>query len=424
MSRIVVILVSILMVFVLGGGVAAALGMVGDPIAVWDADDRTYATDVVFNQEHGEYLILFTSYHTGSSDIYARRVATDGALLSWFVVAGGPTESVEGARAVYNPSREEYFIAWHKSQILGTGGDILVRTVSWDGASMSPIVGTVTDLDDQGRPDVAYNSVDDEYLVVYGNYWEEEKNDIAAQRLRTTDLTLLAWEAVASDSADDRENARVAYNVGENNYLIAYTRGQSAISGKIVPADLAGLSSAPEIEILGASGLQVSEMIGLAASVTEYLVTWDYSLLSGRTTRARRVTSAGVPQGPADGFLVFDGLQSFTRIGPTEVSHGSYDSFVLAWDAENNVADLYDVDGAVVRPGNDVTTSGPLIVAGGAAHQFSSRIACADTGQCLVVYSDEETQNDVNIRARFFRPIVFASGFESGDTSSWSSSNP
>jgi hypothetical protein len=413
-----------LVMLAVGGTAAEAIEVLSDPIAVWDDDENNWVSDVVYNPEQGEFLVLFVNYHPDSCDIFARRIANDGTVLSWFAVSGAAGEYHRDARAAYNPDRDEYLVVWTREQDTGTRDDIFVRTVSWNGGSMGPVLGTAVDAEDQVDPDVAYNYLDGEYLVVYHNQWDFEYNDIAAQRLQASDLSLQAWENVASGSAEHRRSPRVAYHGGENNYLIAYTRDQDGISAKIAAADLAGVSAAPEITIIDAPGCLISYSLGLAVGPSEYLVAWTHrDVASEITVRARRVTIAGLPLGPAAGFLVNDGLEGWASYTSIEVSYGSYGDFVLAWDAVNLLSTWYDVDGAVVHPGSDATSAGPVTVEGGLGTQASCSIDCAPSGQCLVAYSDDYTQGvqtDLDVRARMFRPVVFGDGFESGDSSGWS----
>jgi hypothetical protein len=155
---------------------------------------------------------------------------------------------------------------------------------------------------------------------------------------------------------------------------------------------------------------------------------WNHQdVASEVTVRARRVTAAGLPVGPGEGFLVNDGLQGWASGTAIEISYGSYGNFVLAWDAVNLLSDWYDVDGAVVHPGSDATSAGSVTVAAGLGTQAACSIDCAPSGWCLVAYSDDHTQGvqaDYDVRAKLFRPAMFSGGFEGGDLSDWSATFP
>ena len=160
-----------------------------------------------------------------------------------------------------------------------------------------------------------------------------------------------------------------------------------------------------------------------------YLVAWkEDSLMTSLppAVRALRVSPTGVPDGPANGFLVSDdGLVSWQAYDRVSVSSGLHEHFVLAWNADPLT--FYDVDGAAVAQGSFTVAAGPVTVAEGMGNQMNPSLDCAMIGSCLVAYSDDYTQGvqlDLDIRARLFRPVVFADRFETGDVSAWSTSVP
>jgi hypothetical protein len=413
-------------VLVVFGGSAAALDVVSDPIAVWDDDVYNRVTDVVYNPQHDEYLILFHNIRAVSSDIYARRVASDGTVLSWFAVVAGAGEKHIDAQASYCPTQDEYLVVWTRQQDTGTKDDVLARTVFWNGSSMGPIFSVVADADHQRAPDVAYNQFDDEYLVVYHNHWGGGLEDVAAQRIRASDGAFLSWANIATGSVD-RHYPHVAYFAETNSFLIAYTLDQKGIYAKVASANLAGVSVAPEIVIRfdpGLPGLVISFPLGVAAGPGGYLVAWQEKS-SFTSVRARRVNPAGEPLGPADGFLVSDSMSAWSWGDTVGASSGLYGNFVLAWAADLPTFD--DVEGAVVGPDADVVSAGPLIVSNEAHNQTSPALDCAASGACLVAYRDDDSQGaqaDFDVRARLFRPVVFSDRFETGNLSPWSSSVP
>lgn len=411
------------LVLVVGAGGAVALDVSSEPIVVWDDDEENFVTDVVYNPAHDEYLVLFANYRADSIDIYARRVAGDGTVLSWFAVVWGAGEEHLGARAAYCPSRDEYLVVWTRQQDTGTKDDILARTVFWHGGTMGPIFAVVDDADHQRNPDVAYNPTDDEYLVVYNNQWGGGLEDVAAQRVRASDGALLSWANIATGPTNNRHYPRVVYRGEENQYLIVYTLDQSGIYAKLAAANLSGVSVAPEIVVREDPAVFISWYLGLASGRGGYLVAWkEVSSTTSPSVRALRVSPTGVPDGPADGFLVSDyGLGAWQAYEGVSVSTGLHENFVLAWNADPFT--FYDVDGAVVTQGYFTVATGPVIVADGTGNQMSPSLDCAAVGSCLVAYSDDHahgTPTDDEVRARLFRPVIFSDRFETGDFAAWS----
>ena len=85
----------------------------------------------------------------------------------------------------------------------------------------APLIGSPFNIStgsiDEVLPAVAYNPVDQEYLVVWENI-RSGQNDIYAQRI-SEQGNFLSWFAVA-----DGENPAVAYNPKNNTYLVVYER--------------------------------------------------------------------------------------------------------------------------------------------------------------------------------------------------------
>jgi hypothetical protein len=291
---------------------------------------------------------------------------------------------------------------------------------------MGPVFSVVADADHQRAPDVAYNHFDDEYLVVYHNQWGGGLEDVAAQRIRASDGAFLSWANIATGFGN-RHYPHVAYFGDANSFLIAYTLDQKGIYAKVASANLAGVSVAPEIVIRfdpGLPGLAISFPLGVSAGPGGYLVTWQEKS-SFTSVRARRVNPAGEPLGAADGFLVSDSMSAWSWGDPVGASSGLHGNFVLAWAADLPTFD--DVEGAVVGPEADGVSAGPLIVSNEAHNQTAPALDCAASGACLVAYTDDDnqgTQTDFEVRARFFRPVVFVDRFETGNLLPWSSSVP
>jgi hypothetical protein len=400
--------------------------VVGSPIEVWSDAADNHVRDVVYNPENDEYLVLIENNWGGSDDIYAQRVDSDGTLLTWFSVITGAGESHVEPSAAYNPARDEYLVVWCRRGGTGTDDDILARTVAWNGSSMGSVINIDVGAGYQQDPDVAYNSTDDEYLVVYDTYWTPSGlEEVSAVRVRASDGSIPGSATVASDLSDTRQYAHVAYNSADNTFLIAYTVDNARVASKLAAADLTGVGSATEREIRSDAD-SVSGDLGLAVGPSQFLVAWNENASGGTpgTIRARRVSLAGVPLGPTDGFVVSPGLYSWSWRDSVGIGWGLFGSFVLAWDT-HDASDLDDLAGTVIRPGADGTSMETVAVCDVTPGQFYSAIDCAPSGACLVAYTEDDTVGgDTDIKAKLFRPVPFADDFETGVCSMWSRASP
>jgi hypothetical protein len=71
-----------------------------------------YVPAVAANWVRGEYLVVWHNlWPNGRRDIYARRVAQNGRLLSWFAVSDLPNSCLQPAVA-YDAANAQYLVVW------------------------------------------------------------------------------------------------------------------------------------------------------------------------------------------------------------------------------------------------------------------------------------------------------------------------
>jgi hypothetical protein len=383
----------------------------GPFITIWEDGLGNYEPAVAYNSQHDEYLVVwYTKQGPNTWDIWARRVSGDGSLKSWFNVATGASKRWEPAVA-YSPVQDEYLIVY-TFEVGASDYDILATRVKWDGSWKSAEFVIMNPSGIQWTPSVAYNSQNDEYLVVYANVWASGTHDIAAQRV-DGDGTLLSWRNIASSATELRSVPDVAYNAARNEYLIAYSHMQGSILtqndiyGRVATANLGDLSP-QEIHICDNNRDQ--GRLAVAAGPDEYLVAWlDGVFGSGQDdVFARRLSGdGGVPLGPADGFPIaqFAPASSFWP----DAAYSPIYGYVVTWHSWNATY-LEDVYAGCVSSGQDQVSGIPFGMNGGmGSSQRNAAVACASTGGFLVATEDDLdwttwTPADYEIRGSFALP--------------------
>jgi len=370
----------------------------GPFIDIWTNDPVDNTTpDVAFAIHHGEFLVTWQNEHLAMTDIYARRVAEDGSLKSWFSVISTPWWN-QGPAIAYTPMQDIYLIAYdYSGPPPNTTSDVRGRFVGWDGGYLFPEMPIRVESGTQYNAAVAYNSQDDEFLVVYENWWANGLRDIAAQRIKASTGALASWRNIATGTGEWRFDPSVAYNEARNEYLITYTHSPSAsqfdgdILGKVATANLGVLSS--EIQI--ASGARDQRSSTVAAGPDEYLVVWsdgdastnDYDLYG------RRVSGEGIPLGSPGGFVISSSTATNRREDP-DVAFDGRCGYLVAWSyAEGGSPgwppSVQDVYGARVAVGQDSIAGSEFAIDDGSALQSHPAVACSPWGQCLVVEQDK-----------------------------------
>jgi hypothetical protein len=380
----------------------------GDLITIFEDSVNNVSPAVAYNTLHDEYLVVWHNYRPVTTDIYARRVGSNGAVKSWFCVATVDGETYNYPAVAYSPAQDQYLIVYvHESS--GTDYDIKAKRLSWNGGLMSEEFVIIDDADKQWLPAVAYNSVDDEYLVVYNNWWAGGLRDIAAQRVRASDGALLSWRNIATGAGGDGKSRLfpdVAYNASRNEYLIAYSYEHSAsaydIYATVASANLGTLSS--ELHIVDDADFQ--DRVALAAGPDEYLAVWEDGpsyVVSPvyRTIGARRLTGAGTLEPP---MVIVDETDEVHE--RPDVGYRGIWGYLTTWLFEFAYGDE-NVLGRCVRSGQNEPAGGRFAIDDRGGDQDEAALTCAPSGDCLVVYQDDwntGAEIDPEIRGRLAGP--------------------
>jgi hypothetical protein len=369
--------------------------IVGKQIDIWTDGVTNTGTAVAYNSNHDEYLVVWTIWQDSyTHDIWARRVGGDGSLVGpgRFNVATGSGELREDPAVAYNPVQDEYLVVYTK-WYTGTTftSDILAKRVSWNGGWISSEIPISQAVDEQVTPAVTYNSTDDEYLVVYTNQWIGGPYDIYARRVRGSDGVLLTSSAVASGSGTDRVLPSVAYSTaaygGNGGYLITYVCEDTTTHAKEIRGKVAQGDLAdlwPNPEITLCPSGNDQWYPAVASGQEEYLAVWWESAPGGYEVRGRRVGNDGTPQGSAGGF----GLSPVYILPgdtPPALAHGDLHDYLGTWRWSIPGPSAYQLHGRYVMDGQDSSSGNPFVIDQGPVVNYPS-VACAASGGCLVSY--------------------------------------
>lgn len=130
---------------------------------------------------------------------------------------------------------------------------------------------------DQVQAAVAYNSQDEQYLVVFQNEWNSGANkSIAAQRV-SKNGTLVGNPFNIDPGSPPSHSPDVAYNSRENNYLVVWEQEDTFGPGVYAALVSATGTVFPERAIATASGILDYSAPAVAYSYTsnKYLVVWQ-----------------------------------------------------------------------------------------------------------------------------------------------------
>ncbi len=192
---------------------------------------------VAFDPVNNRYLVVWEDSRTGqTTDAFGQLVSPDGTLVGVNFVISDEPEAQERVDVVYNSASQQFLAVWVDFRNSGTtGGDIHAQFIDPSGALIGPDLALVTEAGDQFRPHLAYDEINDRYLLA----WTDCRNAVAvcsAHSPQGTDVfaQLLAGDATAigpnipiADDPAEQYRSLVAFNPQDQVYLISWTDERS-----------------------------------------------------------------------------------------------------------------------------------------------------------------------------------------------------
>jgi hypothetical protein len=162
--------------------------------------------------------------------------------------ASGGTEDAR-PRIAYSPVRNAFMVVWCDGRNSATtGNDIYGQLISATGTLIGSVIPIGVASNNQERPGIAYNSTNDQFLVV----WNDLRNsstgsDIYGQLLNSSG-TLIGPNFVISSAKNVQDMSRVAYDPIKQQFLMVWSDGRTTADGY----DIYGQKLGPSGTLIGA----------------------------------------------------------------------------------------------------------------------------------------------------------------------------
>lgn len=263
------------------------------------------------------------------------------------------------------------------------------------------------------EPAVAYNSIWDEFLVVWMND-RPGNDDIYAQYVSPSGMLVGGSRAYAAGQDAERRYPDVAYNPNFNEYLIVWEHedhmtGYFSIRGQRI--DLNGDKVGSEFVINQTGGaLDNGFLPKVAHSFTsgKYLVVWEnYTVGNLRTDiKGQLVNNDGSLDGST--FDIATGAGVYSHYDPDLAYNRRTNEFLVTWERTDTNVQITDILARVVRP--DQTMPAEFAIAYYTASTSNPAVAAIPTasanGRYLVVFELEYAPGDYDIMGR----VVYGDG--------------
>lgn len=193
-------------------------------ITISELDSDQYAPAIAFNSKHNEYLVVWENdWSGGNKDISASRVSAGGLLLGTFTVASDSKHRTDPTVA-YDPVNDRYLVVYANDKDgTGTDWDIYGRFIPWNGPDSGQTEFVICNWASiQMRPVVAYGRAQEEYLVTWTNTASGVATYISARRVYANGSGFPAAAFVVSSGTENRNYQDVTYNLHRNEYLVIW----------------------------------------------------------------------------------------------------------------------------------------------------------------------------------------------------------
>ena len=323
-------------------------------IPISTAEDAQLCPIIAYNSANNEYLVTWYDYRrTGEeSDIYAQRVSGANNLLgSNFKIATSSGTDVKEVNpfVVYNPTANEYLVVWNEKYGYHNLYYIYAQRVSNTGSLLGSKI-TVSSGSVRVRkfhPSVAYNPDNKEYLVVwYGQNAEREPYRIYGQRLSSGGSLLGSNFAIGEYIGEDNFQyyPQVAYNSHNNEYLVVWEDMRNTVGADIYAQRVSHSGSllGSNFYISTAANAQEAPSVAYNSGDDQYLVTWQDKRNDNGDIYAQMVLGSGDLLG--NEIVVRVGCE--TSLNPSVTYNFKSDMYCVAWEENGDIfAQVISSDG-------------------------------------------------------------------------------
>jgi len=206
------------------------------------------------------------------TDIYGQRLDITGVPTGTLIPISSNVDEQLHPSAVYNKLRDEYLVVWDDRRN-GTDTDIYGQRIAGDGGVQGGFNLSLSG--EQRMPEVAYNALDDTYLVVWEDYRANAANPVIYGQVISSDGTTPGTDFAIGNATGAQYGPVVAYADAGNEYLVSWSDHRNYewdIYGQVLSGS--GSLTGNNFAISTATGDQQSPAMA-AGDPGEFLVVWQ-----------------------------------------------------------------------------------------------------------------------------------------------------
>jgi hypothetical protein len=250
-------------------------------IAISAIDNEQYLPAVAYNWKHDEYLVVWHNKWGANRDIYAQRITGQGELKSWFAV--GPTAPLNPypndsahPSVAYDPVNDRYLVVWaYDTAGDGSNWDIHGVFVNWDGPIQGLHQSIICDWPTpQSTPKVVYARAQEEFMIVWTTLHPSVPAYISGRRMNATSGTFptSGSDFTIDNASQVRIHPEIAYNLARNEYLVVYDNTFDVFGARFTGS---ANPLASEFAIAAWPGAEELPVVAACEETDQYLVAWQ-----------------------------------------------------------------------------------------------------------------------------------------------------
>jgi hypothetical protein len=324
-----------------------------DWFRISDSDASQSRPGLANNPAADQFLVVWEDYRGSNSlgcEVYGQLVNRDGSMSG----ANIPISIVNGwqrfPKAAYNTTTDQYLVIWEDQS--AEGNDIDGQLVNANGSLHRSELTISAAKNNQNSPEITYNPAENEYLVVFSDDRLVEYDQDIYGVLVNADGTIKGEDFLIDNHIDNQSLPVVAYNSQENQYLVVWQDSRNPASSPDIYARVVnpdGSLNGSDFPITMSSEHQAAPDVVYDADKNRYLVVWEQGYyVYGRLLKADK-TFAG--QEFKIGSVYFAG-QYRVPSDPAVGYDGSSKQFLAAWSVDIAGDDIYaslvSADGSLV----------------------------------------------------------------------------
>lgn len=297
-----------------------------------------------------------------------------------FFISSSEEAGLTAPRAACSANGDRYLVAWESRRWGDRYGDVHCRLIDAQGQPLTDLIELQASRTAEKAiwcdPDVACNSLRDEFLLVYS--YSDEYTVVARDGVRgqiiASDGSLGRSFAVDPDGFRRATNPAVAYGLTHDDYLVVWVRNHNQIWAQAVESDGALKGSLLRVD----PGVPDCNHPAVACGSGQYLVVWQQEDDNGRSAIHAQRVSVGYGGAALLGGLIDCEESQADQMFPRVAYDSARDEYLVVWQTGS-----FAGDGPMIR-GQRVGADGSVhdafaVASGGSSYRARPDVVAART---------------------------------------------